>query len=253
MKRLDGKVAIITGGATGMGATHAEAFVAEGAQVMLADVRDEDGRRVADALGSAARYSHLDVTNAAAWPDVVASTVEAFGPPTVLVNNAGITAWGSVVEEEVESFRHMLDVNLVGTWLGIKAVAEVMIAAGGGSIVNVSSDAGMRGFGNLSAYVSSKWGVRGLTRSAAVEFGHRGIRVNAVLPGLIDTPMGIESIRGADPAVILAGSPIPRIGRPEEVTAMIVFLASDESSYCTGADFLADGGMLAGTVSAWRD
>ncbi|WP_067650469.1 SDR family NAD(P)-dependent oxidoreductase [Nocardia harenae] len=248
MSRLAGKVAIVTGAAAGLGAEFARQFVAEGAQVVLADIAEAEGAAVAHDLGKNAHFIRLDITDPAQWRTTVEETRAMFGPPTVLVNNAGIVEFGSFLDASVDSMRRTLDVNVIGAWLGIQAVVPSMTAAGGGSIVNVSSDAGMKGYPRLSAYVSSKWAVRGLTRSAALELGHRGIRVNAVLPGLIDTPMGRGSLHGLDPSDVLADSPTPRIGRPEEVAALMVFLASDESGYCSGADYQADGGMLAGNA-----
>ena len=250
VSRLAGKVAIVTGGASGMGADYASRFVAEGASVVVADINHDDGAALAEQLGASSRFVPLDVTQPAEWRAAVAATTDAFGPPTVLVNNAGITGWASILDGDVDSFRHMLDVNLVSMWLGMQAVAPSMIAAGGGSIVNVSSDAGMTAYPNLSAYVTSKWGARGLTRAAAVELGQRGVRVNVILPGLIDTPMGRLALGSRDPAEVMAAAPIPRIGRVDEITNLVVFLASDESSYCTGADWVADAGMLAGRAPA---
>jgi 3alpha(or 20beta)-hydroxysteroid dehydrogenase len=231
-----------------MGAAYAARFVDEGARVVVADISDDPGRVVAEKLGESARFIHLDITDPEQWREVVEETRSAFGPPMVLVNNAGITGFASVLDEPVASFRRMLDVNLVGTWLGIQAVVPSMIEAGGGSIVNVSSDAGMKGYSHLSAYVSSKWAVRGLTRSTALELAQHGIRVNAVLPGLIDTPMARSVLGSKDPSEITAAWPVPRMGRPNEVAGLVLFLASDESTYCTGADYLADGGLLAGEV-----
>lgn len=241
---LDGKVAIITGAARGLGYSHASACVAEGAAVLMTDISD-DGQAAAAQLGPMARFLRHDVQDADGWEAVVAEARARFGLPTILVNNAGIEGRGSILAETPDEFRRMLEVNVVGTWLGIKAVVPSMVEAGGGSIVNTSSNAGLRGYAGLSAYVASKWAVRGLTRSAALELGHAGIRVNAVLPGLIDTPMA-SAISPSRMAMLTKRWAIPRIGQPHEVSSLVVFLASEQSSYCTGADFLSDGGMLAG-------
>jgi len=249
MGRFDGAVALITGAARGQGAAEARALVAEGASVVLADVLDDEGRAVADELGRSARYVHLDVTDEQAWREALALTEETFGPPTVLVNNAGIVHFASVVDTEVADFRRVLEVNLVGVFLGMKTCAPAMERAGGGSIVNISSSAGLTGLPEVGAYVASKWGVRGLTKTAAMELGPKGIRVNSVHPGGIDTPM----IR--DPATTplevfeayTSRLPIPRLGRTDDVVALVLFLASPDSSYCTGAEFVVDGGQTCGT------
>jgi 3alpha(or 20beta)-hydroxysteroid dehydrogenase len=246
MGRMDGKVAIITGGARGQGASHARRFVAEGARVVVGDVLDDDGAALADALGNSARFSHLDVTSEDSWRATVELTSTEFGAPTVLVNNAGIVRHGQLLDVELAEFQRILDVNLIGTWLGIKSVAPSMIAAGGGSIINIASTGALVGYTNVGAYVASKWGVRGLTKTAALELGQRGIRVNSVHPGVIQTPM--LSYDPTDPA-LWASQPVPRVGQPEEITQLVVFLASDESSFSTGSEFVADGGQTAGSAA----
>lgn len=262
MGRLDGKVAIITGAARGMGAVEARLFVAEGAKVVVADVLDEDGAEVADSLGSSARYEHLDVTSEHDWVNILAATTAAFGTPDVLVNNAGVLSVSPLLTETEEHFRAVLDVNLVGPFLGMRVVGAAMADSGRGSIVNVSSTGGMVGMSMIPAYVASKWGLRGLTKSAAIELGHKGVRVNSLHPGGVATPMaGAAALVASEPpapgttdpdealAAIDARStaqPIPRIGRPIEIARLALFLASDESSYCTGAEFVADGGSIAG-------
>jgi 3alpha(or 20beta)-hydroxysteroid dehydrogenase len=243
MGRLEGKIAIVSGGARGMGASHCRTMVAEGAQVVIGDVLEEEGTTLAKELGDAARFVPLDVTDEAAWTHVVAHTAETFGPPSVLVNNAGIVRIGLIPDTSKEDFEAVLAVNLVGVWLGMRAVGPAMMHAAGGSIINVSSTAGLAGYPGISAYVASKWGVRGITKSAALEFGTRGVRVNSIHPGAIETPMVAAAHVSA---TLWAGQPIPRIGQPGEVSALVVFLASDESSYCTGHEFVVDGGNVVG-------
>jgi len=269
MGRLDGKVAIVTGSARGMGEAEARLFAAEGARVVLADVLDDEGRAVAEEIGERGRYVHLDVTDEAGWQAVLAATVVAFGPPDILVNNAGILRVTPLLTTEVADFRHVLDVNLVGGYLGMKVVGSSMAEQGRGSIVNVSSTSGLVGNSTIGAYVASKWGVRGLTKAAAIELGPLGIRVNSLHPGGIATSMlgvtGFPALEeppapgsvADDPAVaavdaMVSRVPLGRAGRPIEVARMALFLASDESSYCTGMEFVVDGGSLAGTDISGR-
>jgi len=243
MGRLDGKIAIVSGGARGMGASHCRTMVAEGAQVVIGDVLEEDGASLAKELGDAASFVPLDVTDEASWSAALAHTVDRFGPPSVLVNNAGIVRVGLIPDMPKEDFEAVLAVNLVGVWLGMRAVGPAMMNAGGGSIINVSSTAGLTGYPGISGYVASKWGVRGITKSAALEFGTRGVRVNSIHPGAVETPM-VAAAAVSDS--MWAAQAIPRIGQPAEVSALVVFLASDESSYCTGHEFVIDGGNLVG-------
>jgi 3alpha(or 20beta)-hydroxysteroid dehydrogenase len=263
MGRLDGKLAIITGGARGMGEAEARLFAAEGATVVIADVLDDEGRAVAADIGDAASYHHLDVSDEAAWSRLLAATIDEVGVPDALINNAGILRFGPLTALERSDLDLVLAVNLVGPMLGMKVVGGAMAEAGRGSIVNVSSTGGMVGMSMISAYVASKWGLRGVSKSAAIEFGPRGVRVNSLHPGGVATPMAGAMDTSAmveppgpgevdaDPALaqLDAGSaaqPIGRLGRPLEVARMALFLASDESSYCTGQEFVVDGGSIAG-------
>ncbi len=244
--RLDGKVAIVTGAARGQGEAEARRFVAEGAKVLLTDVLDEEGRAVAAELGEDAAFRHLDVTAEDEWLAAVAEAEERFGPVTVLVNNAGILDFGPVEKQDVEKFRRVIDVNLTGTMLGMKSAVPSMRKAGGGSIVNISSNSGIWGIPMAAAYCSSKWAVRGLSKAGALELGRHGIRVNSVHPGGVDTPM--VSGPGHDPNDTAWAKKLPlgRFGQPEEIAAVVAFLASDEAAYVTGAEWSVDGGATAG-------
>jgi 3alpha(or 20beta)-hydroxysteroid dehydrogenase len=237
---MDGKVALISGGARGMGASHARVLVAEGARVVAGDILDDEGRALTDELGDAARFVHLDVTQPDQWKSAVATAVEAFGALNVLVNNAGIVNGNSLQNFELSEWQRILDINLTGTFLGIQAVADAMIAAGGGSIINVSSVEGLRGTPGLHGYVASKWGVRGLAKSAALELAPHGIRVNSIHPGLIRTPM-----TAGVPEDLLT-IPLGRGADAVEVSTFVLFLASDESGYATGSEFVIDGGLVTG-------
>jgi 3alpha(or 20beta)-hydroxysteroid dehydrogenase len=247
LSRLTGKVAVVTGAARGMGAATARAFVAEGARVVLVDRRDDLGSSLAGELGKNAIYESADVTDEAAWSRIAALAVECFGGVDVLVNNAGIIRVKPLLETDLDLFRKVLDTNLVSAFLGIRTLAPHIAERGGGSIVNVSSPQGVEGRLDMSAYTASKFGVRGLTRTAAIELGPLGIRVNCVVPGPVRTAMTErKGWTDDDYDRAYGGYPLARMGRPEEVAAVTVFLASDESSFCTGADFVADGGVLAG-------
>ena len=247
MDRFAGAVAVVSGGARGQGAAEARALVQEGARVVIADIRDKEGSAVADSLGEAAVFCHLDVAAPALWKDCIDLAVARFGDVTVLVNNAGIVTAASLEETSLEEYLHIVQVNQVGCFLGMKAVLGSMRAAGGGSIVNVSSSAGLEGMEMLTAYAASKFAVTGMTKCAAIELGRYGIRVNSVHPGSIDTPM-IRDRGVSDDEMAAFGSALPlaRVGQPEEVARLVLFLASEESSYCTGAEFVIDGGLLAG-------
>lgn len=248
--RLDGKVALISGGARGQGEAEARLFVAEGARVVIGDLLDEEGAKVAASLGEAACYENLDVTDEASWQHIVARTTAHFGRLDVLVNNAGILLYGPLENMSVEDYRRVVEVNQVGVFLGMKSVIPAMRAAGGGSIVNISSVAGLHGVSGVVAYSSSKYAVRGMTKVAAMELGHDNIRVNSLHPGTIDTPM--VQFDGSAPEAS-ASQPLQRVGTPDEMARMVLFMASDESSFCTGAEFIADGGETAGRSYARLD
>jgi 3alpha(or 20beta)-hydroxysteroid dehydrogenase len=253
MGRVDGKVALVSGAARGMGAAHARLLAAEGASVVLGDVRDELGQATAAEIGAAARYQHLDVRDLDQWRGAVEAAVAAFGKLDVLVNNAGIIKVGGVEDLAVEDFRAVWEVNQLGVFLGMKAAIPAMRAAGGGSIVNISSVGGIRGTPFMTAYAATKWAVRGMTKVAALELGHDGIRVNSVHPGFIDTDMTrAPEFAGVDQEAFSSALPVPRPGAPDDIARMVLFLASDESSYCTGAEFIVDGGQTCGTAPPRR-
>jgi 3alpha(or 20beta)-hydroxysteroid dehydrogenase len=230
-----------------MGAATVRLFVQEGAKVMIADLLDDEGHALEKELGKAVRYHHHDVTDKGSWRDLIDTTRTALGPLDVLVNNAGVLLFKTLNETKLDEFRHVIDVNLTGTFIGTKLAARDMLERGRGSIVNVSSVDGMKGANGLGAYCASKWGIRGLTRVAAMEYGHKGIRVNSVHPGGIDTAMGNPYGESkADVNKRYAMVPLQRVGEPVEVAQASLFLASDESSYMCGAEILVDGGMLTG-------
>jgi 3alpha(or 20beta)-hydroxysteroid dehydrogenase len=245
MGRLDGKVAIVTGAARGQGAAEARLFAAEGAQVLVTDILDDQGKVTADEIGPSAVYVHLDVSQESDWEAAVTVATQ-LGRLSVLVNNAGILRPAALVDTTLADYMEVIGVNQVGCFLGMRAVVDAM-SGGGGSIVNVSSIDGMGSKNGLISYTASKFAIRGMTKTAAIELGRFGIRVNSVHPGGVNTamgnPMGVsEEIMDAT----FSRFPIARIGRPEEIANLVLFLASDESSFCTGAEFIADGGWLAG-------
>jgi 3alpha(or 20beta)-hydroxysteroid dehydrogenase len=242
--RLDGRVGIISGAARGIGAATARAMVREGCSVVLGDLRDDEGQALATQLGDAALFVPLDVTRLVDWERAVATATSHFGHLDLLVNNAGIAGRRRIQRYPLADFQHVVDVNLTGPFLGMRSCADAMIAAGGGSIVNVSSIQGVRGTPHAHGYVASKWGLRGLTKSVALELAPQGIRVNSIHPGLIRTPM-VEKFPDD-----LIPIPLGRPGQPEDVASLIVFLASAEASYATGAEFVLDGGTVQGIQHA---
>jgi 3alpha(or 20beta)-hydroxysteroid dehydrogenase len=247
--RLAGKVALITGASQGQGAEEARLFAAEGATVVLADVNDEPGEKLAAEIGNDTRYVHLDVTNEDDWAAVETVVAEA-GGLDVLVSNAGIARPPvPIANTSLDAYRTVIDVNQIGTFLALRSGIRAMTAAGrGGSIVLISSVNGIQGAAGIASYVSSKFAIRGLAKVAALEVGPDGIRVNSVHPGPVDTPMIQPAEPGAwDMRPLLAGMmPLRRIGLPADVAELVCWLASDASSYCTGAEFVIDGGYLAG-------
>jgi cyclopentanol dehydrogenase len=252
MGRLDGKVALISGGARGQGATEARMFAAEGAAVVFGDILDDDGRKVEAEireLGGQATYVHLDVTNEADWQSAVEAAVSEYGKLNVLVNNAGIVLGRSIEEMTEEDWDRLFAVNAKGVFLGTKASLPRLRAAGGGSIINISSTAGLVGNDyNLAGYSSTKGAVRLFTKSTAIQHAHEGIRCNSVHPGPIDTPMLLESRRGRGALTDeqqRARTPLGRIGRPEDIAYAVIYLASDESSFVTGSEVVVDGGRTA--------
>ncbi len=244
--RVAGKVALITGAARGMGAAHARRFIAEGARVVLGDILDAEGAALAAELGSDARYIRLDVTKPDDWAAAVALCVADFGGLHILVNNAGIFGGAAIVDHPLDLWQRMIEINLTGVFLGIRAATTALVASGSGSIINISSVAGLRGAPGGSAYVASKFGVRGLTKAVAAELAPFGVRCNSVHPGIIDTPMaqGLNT-QGYD-------YPLGRMARSEEVTNLVLYLASDEASYSTGSEFVVDGGLTMGGISPTR-
>jgi 3alpha(or 20beta)-hydroxysteroid dehydrogenase len=247
MGRFSGKVALVTGAARGMGASHARHFAKEGARVVLTDVSAEAGAAVAEEIGESAVFIAHDVTRLAEWENVVGQVEARLGPIDILVNNAGILgAMATTVELTEEDYLKVCAVNQHSQFFGMKSVLPSMLRAGGGSIVNISSIAGIvanYGFPSL-AYVASKFASRGMTKATAVEYGKHDVRVNSVHPGFIQTPMMVEATNeeGGD---ALAQIPLGRIADPAEVTQLVLFLASDDSSYITGAEYVIDAGMIA--------
>lgn len=245
--RLEGKVAVITGAARGQGAAEARLFVHEGAKVVIADVLDEEGKALADELGDAAVYQHADVSSEDDWATLIAAAGE-LGPLNVLVNNAAILRFTSIEDTTLDEFMLVLKVNAVGTFLGMRSAIAPMRAAGGGSIINISSIDGIGSKNSLVSYSSSKGAVRSMTKTGAIELGQFGIRVNSVHPGGVFTPM----IGDVTKDIFDLGHqqlPIARGAHPEEISTMVLFLASDEASYCTGGEFVVDGGWLAGDIN----
>ena len=243
MGRLENKVAIITGSAQGMGAAHAKLFVEQGAKVVLTDLNEEKGQAFAAELGENAIFVKQNVASEEDWATVVAKAEEAFGPVNVLVNNAGITMAKSMFDMTVEEYRRIVDINQVSVFLGMKTVAPSMEKAGGGSIVNISSLNGL--VAGAIGYTDTKFAVRGMTKAAAISLAPMGIRVNSVHPGVIATPMTVQEDTKAAVEAFSKFIPLKRVAQPEEVSNMVLFLASDDSSYSTGSEFVIDGGISA--------
>ncbi len=246
MGRLDDKVALITGAARGQGAAEARLFAAEGARVYLSDVLDDEGAATAADIGAAASYHHLDVTDEEAWIALVAEILGAEDRLDVLVNNAGIFRVMPTALTPESEYRQIIDINQVGTFLGMKSVIPTMVGAQSGSIVNISSVAGLQGAAGTMAYAASKWAVRGMTKVAAKEVAPFGVRVNSVHPGIIDTPMMAETtVEGAMLERVVRAIPMGHVAQADDVAKLVLYLASDESRYSTGSEFVVDGGMTA--------
>lgn len=250
MSRLAGKVAIVTGGAQGQGVEIARAFLAEGAFVEIADVDVERGAVVTEELATdhgadRVHFTRHDVSDESSWAELVPMVNDRFGPVNVLANNAGILRFGALDKMPLSEAQQIWAVNIHGCYLGMQAVVPTMKRHGGGSIINASSIEGLGGMGYVVAYCGSKWAIRGMTKAAAHELGRRGIRVNSVHPGMIDTPM--TRAHGGDEAMAMGGSKVAlgRVGLPADVAPTYVYLASDESSYVTGAEIAVDGGATA--------
>ena len=243
MGKLNGKVAIITGGARGMGASHVRKFVDEGAKVVFTDLNEEGGMALANELGENVKFVKQDVTKATDWENVIAETEKAFGPVNILVNNAGISMSKPILEMTEQDYRKIVDINQVSVFLGIKAVIPSMQKTGNGSIVNISSMNGL--VGGAVGYTDTKFAVRGITKAAALQVAGFGIRVNSVHPGVIETPMvtqgdAVEAIKQFAKHI-----PLQRVAQSEEVSNLVLYLASDDSSYSTGSEFVIDGGLTA--------
>jgi len=253
--RLNGRIAIVTGASRGIGAATARLFVANGASVVLADRRTELGDALVAELNQLgpgrAVFIEADIADESGWSAILAGLEEFGGGVDVLVNCAGIIRVARLDELDLETFRKVLETNLVGTFLGMKAVSGPMKERGGGSIINFSSPQGLEGRDGFSAYAASKFAIRGLTRCAAIELGESGIRVNDIVPGPTRTAMTERpGWTDADYDAAYGNYPLGRLGEPSEVAAMCLFLASDDSSFCTGSDFVVDGGVLAGKPKA---
>lgn len=242
MARVSGKVALISGGARGMGAAHARRLVEEGAKVVIGDLLDEAGQATAAELGENARFVHLDVTSPTDWDAAVDTAVTEFGGLDILINNAGIVNFAPIEEYTLEQWNLIIAINLTGTFNGIKAAILALKKSGAGSIINISSTAGLKGVAAIPGYTAAKFAVRGLTKEVAIDLGKYNIRANSIHPGNIRTPMtdGLD----VDQSLV----PLSRMGEVSELSNMVLFLASDESSFSTGAEFVADGGETAGIV-----
>jgi 3alpha(or 20beta)-hydroxysteroid dehydrogenase len=251
MSRFEKQTVLVTGGAGGQGASHVRALHAEGADVVIADIDAERGAGLAAELGDGARFVRLDVSREESWAAAVAETEKAFGALTILVNNAGVQNPPALIEStDRATWTRILDINLTGTFLGIKAAAPALRRAGGGSIINIASTMGVGGTAFYAPYVASKWAVRGLTQTAALELGRDNIRVNAIHPGVVATPFITEPAAGSDAPIADFYSPepfaVPRLGQPADITALLLFLTSPQAAFITGAEYVIDGGLLLG-------
>jgi 3alpha(or 20beta)-hydroxysteroid dehydrogenase len=248
-RRLDGKIAIVSGGARGIGEAIARRLAAEGARVMIGDVLDDLGRAVAASVGAAVGYRHLNVTQAVDWQAIVEATDRSFGPPSILVSNAGIMSSKPFEDATPEEFRQAFEVNAVGSLYGIHAVLGPMRSNGGGSIITLSSVAGLMGIEGLSAYCASKAANTMIARCAAIELGRYNIRVNSVHPGRVETPMSrSDAVAAVSPPSSYSPPPLGRVGEVSDVAGFVVFLASDDAAYVTGAQHVVDGGRQAGPL-----
>ena len=244
MGRLDGKVALVTGGARGQGEAEVRRFAAEGAKVVISDVLVQEGTALADEVGEQVAFNRHDVSSEEEWDAAIAFTLERFGGLHALVNNAGIARGAPIAQHTVADYERLVAVNQVGVFLGIRSAITPMTDAGGGSIVNISSGAGLRATKYMIGYAATKYAVTGMTAAAALELARYGIRVNSIHPGVIDTPMVGDTGTDAMKAMIKA-TPLRRVGSPDEIANVALFLASDESSYMTGAHLSVDGGITA--------
>ncbi len=248
MGRFDGKVVIVTGAARGQGEAEARLFASEGARVIIGDVLDAEGEAVAADIGAAARYVHIDVSSESDWESLVASALDFGGRIDVLVNNAAVIRPSAIEDTSLEQYMAVININQVGCFLGMKSVMPAMRDSGGGAIVNISSIDGMASKNGLISYTASKFATRGMTKTAAMEWGRFGIRVNSVHPGGVNTVMGNPINHPALETVPYQGQAIARIGYPDEIAAAVAFLASDDASYITGTELVVDGGWLTGRI-----
>ncbi|GAA3660733.1 SDR family NAD(P)-dependent oxidoreductase [Microbacterium marinilacus] len=251
MNRFVDRTVLVTGGTRGQGASHVRAFHAEGANVVIGGTDAARGAVLVDQLGDRVRFARLDVRDESSWSTAVRSAEEEFGTLDVLVNNAGVQNPPALIENtDHATWSRILDVNVSGTFLGIKTVAPALRRAGGGAIVNIASTMALGGTALYAPYVASKWAVRGLTQTAALELGRDGVRVNTIHPGVIDTDFVRDPAEGATAAIAEFYSPapfaVPRLGRPDEVTRLVLFLASSDASFGTGSEYVIDGGLSLG-------
>lgn len=243
MKRLDDKVAVITGAAGGMGRTHSKRFIDEGAKVVVADLEETDGKDFAEELGDNAIFVELDVTDESSWKNLVEKTEAVFGSIDILVNNAGIVEAQTIQDTNYEDYKNTIQINQDGVFLAMKHIYPSMKKTENGSIVNISSINGIIGAAGNSAYIASKFGVRGLTKAAAADFADDNIRVNSVHPGTIRTPMTEQDDLKEIVDAAIENTPMNRLAEPEEVTELVLYLASDGSTFSTGSEFIIDGGL----------